>query len=292
MSTPSTITRGSPRQRNIANNRKIQAKYNTDLILSQVRDQLMASPNTLPKVINNAKSPSISVSSSRSSKPRTPAPKPSKMSKSSSGFDVGAAVSDAIDILTKSMSNTYIIASVLIVAVVVISHGPTLNTGPFRDYINTNKVNNTILTWIDSNALKFYGFLTFFPALYSIPSNTRTVATFATFLWVLLVPEYTVFEYIIQSVALYIFFKTNKMNTRTIVVLITIVAYYLGYLALAPASVTAAPPGCYDPSGNYVPQSTCANMRVCYGPERNVIPCPGRPDTTAASILPQPFPIF
>lgn len=264
---------------------KQNAKATTDALISSIQAETSRARNTpsMPKP-------------SPQRMPFRVAPRPltfvrGNATPSSTSFDIGAAVSDALDILTKSMSNTYIIVSVLIVAIVVISHGPTLNTGPFRDYINNNKVNNTLLTWVDNNALKFYGFLTFFPALYSIPSASRTVASIATFLWVLLVPEYTVFEYIIQSIALYIFFKTNKMNTRTIVVIFTIVAYYLGYLALAPPIVHGSIAGCYDPAGVFQPESVCRNFRVCYDFERTVIPCPGATTTLPSLQFPN-IPLF
>lgn len=138
------------------------------------------------------------------------------------------AVGDVTKLVTRTSTKPLVLLSALLVVFVVTTGGPKLDNGPVGDFLKSN--NNTITNYIRNNTKFFVPFSVFVPAILSIPKDLQFIAAAITSVWVLYVPEYAMIEYFIQSVGLFVFFRTRSQNTKFLVLVSVIIAWYVGYI--------------------------------------------------------------
>ncbi|AQM55313.1 hypothetical protein 3 [Loreto virus] len=161
---------------------------------------------------------------------------PQKKSKS---FDLGDATSDIFNSFTSALNKPAVIVLVALVASIVLTHQTSFATSTIGKFLKDS--DNSIAKWILKNSTKFLGMLIFIPALYNLPSKLRPVISIATVFWCLLVPESSIYQYVIQSFSLHTYFKVSQSNTRLLIVGIVGLSYYLGWFSpsLSPAKSPA-----------------------------------------------------
>lgn len=147
--------------------------------------------------------------------------------------DLSGSLSDIRNILLRAMSNSILVVLTIIMFATIISSGPAADTGIIGSFMNTTG-NTTLSRWIRASPMRFYGILSFIPSVYSLPRKYSAIAAIVAFLWVIIVPEYSILEYFIQSTSLYVYFQTNRRQTKIFVVILALLAYYFGIIIVAP----------------------------------------------------------
>lgn len=194
--------------------------------------------------------------------PRLPRPK-------TSSFSVSGAIDDITALIKRLSVDPIALVIGLITISFFVSAGPALTQGPIGAYLQSS--NNTISAWMIANPTKVYGLMAFAPSLYVIPAAYTYVATAAVVAWVFIIPQSSVYEYLIQSLAVMCYFKTSLSNTRLFLTLVTVGAYWLGYIIISPPGVHSFVCSCYDSFGRC--SVGCASMSQCYDSAHNSIPC-------------------
>lgn len=154
-------------------------------------------------------------------------------------MDIETTVNDAKKIITNSLFTPQVIISTLLAFFLVTSAGPSLNQGVIGNYLIAS--NNSLTNFILNNAQKVTGVIFFAPSIITLPKDKIYPATGAVILWVSIVPEYSFYEYLIQSTLLYVFFRTKRQNTRMYIIGAAVLAYYVGYITFVPPSPITPP---------------------------------------------------
>ncbi|QOJ43135.1 ORF3 [Nelorpivirus dungfly] len=153
-----------------------------------------------------------------------PVVKPSQKS-----FDIGDACDDIYTSLTSALNKPVLFILTALVSCVVLTHQTSFATS-FIGKI-ASQSDNTVSKWIIANSSKFLGMLIFLPALYDLPKKIRPIASISTIFWTLLIPESSIYQYVVQSLALHTYFKVSRPNTRFLIILVVAVCYYFGWIS-------------------------------------------------------------
>lgn len=136
--------------------------------------------------------------------------------------------------LTKTIQNSLRQPAVLVVLLLctalIFTHSAKFETGVIGQWTKANS-KNALSIWITANKDKFLGLLAFAPSLYASPKNVRIPLLLGTVLWVTTIPESSILQYFLQSLALFLYFKVQRPNTRVFVVFGAAAAYYFGWFA-------------------------------------------------------------
>jgi hypothetical protein len=119
---------------------------------------------------------------------------------------------------------------------------------------------------------KFYGVMAFLPVYMAMRPSLKdhTLIAVAIAAWIFLVPEAGVIEYVIQALALHVFFFTRRSSTKAVVIAAVVGLYFFGY-AVQPGNAElitncSCPVDfntmiCYDENLNL---STSSRSRYCH----------------------------
>lgn len=77
---------------------------------------------------------------------------------------------------------------------------------------------------------KIEGVILFLPTIILMRRSMRLLCATLVLLWVYIVPEHTVFQYVVQSVALFLFIRVKHVQTRLVIIGIVLLAYFSGYI--------------------------------------------------------------
>lgn len=146
--------------------------------------------------------------------------------KSVPGFDLNNAASDLFSTIQRVLYNPVVLLSILACTALVVTHSTTFGDGFVGKWVQNNK-DNTVAKWVGDNNEKFLGLIIFLPTIVASPKKIQVLLAAATILWVMLVPESTNFQYLIQSAAMFLYFKV-KSQTRVLIVISVCVLYYMG----------------------------------------------------------------
>nr|AWA82265.1 hypothetical protein [Saiwaicho virus] len=151
---------------------------------------------------------------------------PKQKQKKPRDFDLQSAFDDILTSFKGSFSKPLVVLSLVLVSALVITHQDTFSTGVVGKWVNENKDNSTLAQWIDTNQKKFLGAAIFSPVLFDIPKTYQMPVIIGTALWIMLVPEYSIFQYVVQAFALHTFFKVKYGSTRSLLVMCVAVFYF------------------------------------------------------------------
>lgn len=158
--------------------------------------------------------------------------------KRASSFDLNAAVSDISSSLTSSLSKPTVLLLAIAVMAVVVTSDTIFTAEGFIGKWSTANPENPLSVWITANKQKFMGLLIAVPTLFAVPKNLQALLGIAAFFWVMIVPESTVYEYLFQSIALHTYFRVKHPDSRMLIIAVTAVAYYLGWIVLTPPAAS------------------------------------------------------
>lgn len=161
---------------------------------------------------------------------RPPPPKKQKKSvkKSNNYSDV---FDDILNSFVLALNRPIVLVVLLCVVAVVYTHHIQFDTGVIGQWVKKNP-NNALAIWIRDNSMKFLGLLIFFPTILDSPQKVQPLLFGASFFWVLLVPEASIYEYVIQSVALHTYFRVKLQKSRFVIILFVAFVYFAGFWTL------------------------------------------------------------
>jgi len=140
-------------------------------------------------------------------------------------------VSDVItDIYSSTMSklaNPIILLSVLVIGAVVIIHKDRVDATTFGRWLASHKVFGETIRTHYARAL---GVLIFLPVLIACRRDQKLLVAGMVTIWVVIVPEASTYEYLLQAVGLHLFLTVRKANTRVLLVILVAAAYALGFI--------------------------------------------------------------
>lgn len=151
----------------------------------------------------------------------------SRKLKNSVSYDFNRVFSDIASTLTRALSNPLVLLTIALSVGVITTHNFKDKKGFIYDTFNDK--NDTISKWIVDNGQKVAGMLIFLPSVVDSPEKFRSVIALTSFLWVMVIPEASVVEYFLQSLAIHTYFKLNNNNSRLTVLAVVGIAWFLGY---------------------------------------------------------------
>lgn len=154
---------------------------------------------------------------------------------SAASFDLTDAISDVSATIQSSLRNPVVLITLLAAVALVVTHNTAFSDGVVGKWIANNPTNAAAI-WIEANKNKFLGLVIFAPSVIASPDAVRVMLTIASLLWVMIIPEAEAFQYLIQSAALFLYFKTRKSNTRLVIIGFVIAMYYAGYSFVKPVA--------------------------------------------------------
>lgn len=170
--------------------------------------------------------------------PRQPQPQPKK-SKNKNRSDFGSIVSDVFDSITNSFKRPTVLLSALVVTALVITHYDVFDNGFVGKWVKANP-DNSFAQWIGKNEMRFIGLLIFVPTLIDLPKNVQILASVGAIFWCLIVPETSVFQYVLQSLSLHTYFRVKQQSSRIAIILFVAVAYYVGWMTISSTTTTSS----------------------------------------------------
>lgn len=87
--------------------------------------------------------------------------------------------------------------------------------------------------WLIERENWLYGLVAFLPAVLSVPESKRAVVAVACVAWVFVLPHRHPWEYLVQAVAVRVFFTTGRASTRTMLVGLVALLYWLGLMTFS-----------------------------------------------------------
>lgn len=155
-----------------------------------------------------------------------PAASPAKKSDTITLF-----VQDVISSMERVTTQPAVMMTGILAVVLILSHLGAPETSivdSWITYVNTTQPN--LAAWLTANENWLYGLIAFIPGVLSVPDSKRVMVMVATLAWILLLPHRHPWEYLIQSAALRAFFTTSRASTRSILVLVVGLFYWLGLM--------------------------------------------------------------
>lgn len=112
----------------------------------------------------------------------------------------------------------------------IVGHVTAANTSIIAStvtWLNKYKFTN-VATWVNTNAVRVIGAIAFAPAIASVPKSVRTATAIFITVWLLFVREHSPIQYVLQAVALRLFFKVRDPSSRVIVMSLVVAAHVYG----------------------------------------------------------------
>nr|QVG74711.1 hypothetical protein 2 [ssRNA positive-strand virus sp.] len=138
---------------------------------------------------------------------------------------------DIINSFVLALNRPIVLVVLLCVVAVVYTHHTQFDTGVIGQWIKKNH-NNALAIWIKDNSMKFLGLLIFLPTVLDSPQKVQPLLFGASFFWVLLVPEASIYEYVVQSIALHTYFRVKLQKSRLVIILFVVFVYFAGFWTL------------------------------------------------------------
>jgi hypothetical protein len=166
-------------------------------------------------------------------------PKQNVLRKTKRGsFDLNNIFTDILNTFTKAASNPTVLLTFAVALSIIVNHDFDKKTGYIFSTFSGKQ--DGFSTWVHDNAKKICGMLIFLPTILDIPKDKRAVVAIASFLWVFMIPEYLFIEYLIQSLLLHTYFKVTNRNTRIVILLFAVLAWFSGFITFNVTNITSA----------------------------------------------------
>lgn len=165
---------------------------------------------------------------------------PVKRNRSSTTFDLNSVVSDISSTFTKGLNRPLVLLSVVCVVALVVTHNADFSSGVVGKWIAEKSTTNSLALWVHQNQVRFLGLAVFLPAVLDTPDNVRMAVALASCFWVMLIPAVSIYEYVIQALALHTYFRVQLQNSRIFILITVGVLYFFGHITLNPSDGSGA----------------------------------------------------
>nr|UNH55541.1 P23 protein [Solanum violifolium ringspot virus]UNH55546.1 P23 protein [Solanum violifolium ringspot virus]UNH55551.1 P23 protein [Solanum violifolium ringspot virus] len=134
-------------------------------------------------------------------------------------------VSDVKQILLRFLQKPYVLILYVAVLVLFAAHIDT-ETVDILDQLASKFPNNPILVWATQNFYRICGALVFAPVIADTSDVYRVYISLSVGIFLLAMPQRSVFEYFVYSIALHVYSKSKHIGTRVSVVLLACAACF------------------------------------------------------------------
>nr|AQM55327.1 hypothetical protein 3 [Piura virus]AQM55330.1 hypothetical protein 3 [Piura virus]AQM55333.1 hypothetical protein 3 [Piura virus]AQM55336.1 hypothetical protein 3 [Piura virus]AQM55339.1 hypothetical protein 3 [Piura virus] len=191
----------------------------------------------------SARSPGAVVSAARNTTPKRAVVRPAPKRTQDSSFDLNKIVSDVSSTFFSALNRPLVLLSLVMVVAFVFTHQSDFSSGAVGKYVAERAETNSLAKWVHENQFKFLGLAIFAPAVLNSPEKMRVVLGLATLLWVMLVPQASVLEYVLQALALHSYFRVRLQQSRLFIMVVVVFLYFMGYLTLVKSPDQQVPSG-------------------------------------------------
>lgn len=165
---------------------------------------------------------------------------PAKRNRSNTMFDLNSVISDISSTFTKGLNRPLVLLSVVCVVALVVTHNADFSSGVVGKWIAEKSASNSLALWVHQNQVRFLGLAVFLPAVLDTPDNVRIAVALSSCFWVMLIPAVSIYEYVIQALALHTYFRVQLQNSRIFILMAVGVLYFFGHITLSPPSTPGA----------------------------------------------------
>nr|QVG74714.1 hypothetical protein 2 [ssRNA positive-strand virus sp.] len=169
--------------------------------------------------------------------------KPSRRAKSTDDFSL--IFQDITRTITSAINRPIVLVVLLCVTALIYTHSDDFSSGVVGQWLSSESSRDShLLKWLSENQMKFLGLLAFLPTVIDSPKDVQGILAVGSVLWVMLIPESSVYEYIIQSFCIHTYFRVRLQKSRTVLIIFVIVAYFAGFWTIMkknPQNVAAPP---------------------------------------------------
>lgn len=155
----------------------------------------------------------------------------SSSKKSIRQWTIDSGFTDILNSFTSSVSKPAVLLSIIAISAFVATHSTSFSTSVVGKWANDHK-NTTIGKWVSENDEKLLGLAVFAPAVLNSPNAIRVMLILCSFLWIILIPENSVYQYCLQSLALHTYFRVRNPKSRFLVIAVVALAYVAGFLVV------------------------------------------------------------
>lgn len=159
--------------------------------------------------------------------------------------DFSLVFQDICRTITSAINRPIVLIVLLCVTALIYTHSDDFSSGVVGQWLSSESSRNShLLKWLSENQMKFLGLLAFLPTVIDSPKDVQGILAIGSLFWVMLIPESSVYEYIIQSFCIHTYFRVRLQKTRTVLIIFVIVAYFAGFWTVmkkAPQNVENPP---------------------------------------------------
>lgn len=153
--------------------------------------------------------------------------------------EVEAVIADVRDSLVSSINRPIVLCVLSVIVMLIFTSGPNFSSGVLAPFIKSS--DTAAANWIRNNTNKFTGLLVFTPAVLDLPYSVRMPIAAFVVVWVMVIPEATVYEFFLQSILLHTFFRVRRVNTKIVTLAFMVLAYYFGYILVGFSAIVNKP---------------------------------------------------
>lgn len=153
-------------------------------------------------------------------------------------FDLNVAISEATATVLRAVNDPIFLLLSVLAAMTVYFHYTSFASGPVGQWVAENP-GNKLAKWVSANEKRFLGAVLFLPSVYRMPQAHRAIVAVLVIMWVALIPESGVYQYAVQSFALFLYVNVKRSSTRMTLIAVVCAIYWSGWL-VEPASVATA----------------------------------------------------
>nr|QVG74718.1 hypothetical protein 4 [ssRNA positive-strand virus sp.] len=157
--------------------------------------------------------------------------------------DFSLVFQDITRTITTAINRPVVLIVLLCVTALIYTHHDDFSSGVIGQWLaqSGSAQESHLIKWLSENQMKFLGLLAFLPTVIDSPKTVQGMLAVGSVLWVMLIPESSVYEYIIQSFCIHTYFRVRLQKSRTVIILFVIFAYFAGFWTVMKRPVQSVP---------------------------------------------------
>nr|UEP18264.1 MAG: hypothetical protein 3 [Virgaviridae sp.] len=173
--------------------------------------------------------------------------------------DFSLVFQDITRTVTAAINRPVVLIVLLCVTALIYTHADDFSSGVIGKWLSHQQPQSGhLVRWLFENQMKFLGLLAFLPTIIDSPQNVQGILAIGSVLWIMLIPESSVYEYVIQSFCIHTYFRVRLQRSRLVIVAFVIIAYFAGFWTVMKHHHTARhtnPPLYVRPETHSVPEN-------------------------------------
>jgi len=160
--------------------------------------------------------------------------RPSPPPKQKTSDTITLFIHDVVSSMERVTTQPAVMMTGIVAVVLILSHLGSADDSILDSWVNyVNTTQPKLGEWLHDRESWLYGIAAFTPAVLSVPERSRVMVTIASAAWILVLPHRHPWEYLIQAAAVRVFFTTGRASTRSILVIMVALLYWLGLMTFS-----------------------------------------------------------